>query len=157
MRCHIAATHVAYSLWVDVLRGLLVVAPDAAPPAAADALRAGVCALCPNCADEVYPFLAQGDLAAALAHAEEVLRSLEGHPQLAGAWEPLRVYLTCVRVLRAHEDPRAGGILDKAYRLLQERAARIDDPELRRSYLENVPYHREIAAEYAKYRQPDGG
>jgi hypothetical protein len=30
--------------------------------------------------------------------------------------------------------------------LLQERAAKIEDQDLRRSYLENVPFHREIVA-----------
>ena len=87
-----------------------------------------------------------GDRAGALAHVEEILCCLETYPELYGTWEPLRVYLTCYRVLRAGEDPRAEEILDAAYRLLQERAARIEDERLRRSYLENVAAHREIIA-----------
>jgi hypothetical protein len=40
--------------------------------------------------------------------------------------------------------------LEAAYRLLLERAAAIEDEGLRRSYLENVPYHREIIALWQK-------
>ena len=75
---------------------------------------------------------------------------MEDHSALHGTWEPLRIYLTCYHVLRAHEDSRADEVLGNAYYLLQERTAKIDDPDLRRSYLENVSYHREIVAEYAK-------
>ena len=37
--------------------------------------------------------------------------------------------------------------MNAAYNLLQEQAARIDDEELRRSFLENVASHREIVSE----------
>ena len=60
--------------------------------------------------------------------------------------EPLRVYLTCYRVLRANDTPRAGEVLAAAYHLLQERAATIEDADLRCSYLENVAAHREIVS-----------
>jgi tetratricopeptide (TPR) repeat protein len=90
--------------------------------------------------------LAQGDLTGALAHVGEILGYATGHPALEGTIEPLRIYLTCYRVLQANGDPRSGEILDAAYRLLQERAARIEDDDLRRSYLENVAAHREIVA-----------
>ena len=39
--------------------GLLGVAADTTPLAAVDALRERVRALCPDCADEVHPFLAR--------------------------------------------------------------------------------------------------
>jgi hypothetical protein len=58
--------------------------------------------------------------------------------------EPVRIYLTCYRFLLANGDPRAKEILDAAHHLLQERADTIEDEDLRRSYLENVPAHREI-------------
>jgi tetratricopeptide (TPR) repeat protein len=88
--------------------------------------------------------LAQGDLAQARAHVAEILAHLEGHT-LDGTDEPLRVYLTCYRVLCAAQDARAQEILATAHRLLRERAARIGNEELRRSFLENVAVHREIA------------
>ncbi len=56
-----------------------------------------------------------------------------------------RPHLVCYRVLRANGDPRADGILEQAYRMLQERAGKIEEETLRRSYLENVAAHREIA------------
>jgi tetratricopeptide (TPR) repeat protein len=93
--------------------------------------------------------LDQGDLAQAQARVEEISRYLETRA-LDDADEPFRVYLTCYHVLRANQDPRAGSILHTAHALLQERAARIKDEELRRSFLENVAAHREIVAAYHK-------
>jgi tetratricopeptide (TPR) repeat protein len=94
--------------------------------------------------------LAQGNPAKALAYVGEILGYLKDHPALEGTLEPLRIYVTCYRVLLANGDPRAGETLDAAYRLLQERAATIEDENLRRSYLENVAAHREIVALWEK-------
>ena len=88
--------------------------------------------------------LAQQNRVQALAHVERILDQLQTCPTLDGTDEPLRVYLTCYRALRANRDPRAGEILEAAYRLLQERATCINDERLRRSFLENVAVHREI-------------
>ena len=85
----------------------------------------------------------------AQALVDGILGHLESHT-LEGTEEPVRVYLTCYRVLTANQDLRAGELLDTAHRLLQERAAKIGDEEMRRSYLENVPAHREIVQEFAK-------
>ncbi len=94
-------------------------------------------------------FLAQGDLPQAQAQAEEILRYLETKT-LDGTDEPLRIYLTCYRILRATLDSRAQTVLDMAHRLLQERAAKITDGEMRCSFLENVAAHREIVHEFSK-------
>ncbi|NIV37132.1 MAG: hypothetical protein GWN58_49190, partial [Anaerolineae bacterium] len=67
---------------------------------------------------------AQGDGPLAVGHIEEILHQLNGD-NLDGNDEPLRVYLTCYQVLRAYGDPRAERILDGAYGLLQQRAAKI--------------------------------
>jgi tetratricopeptide (TPR) repeat protein len=91
---------------------------------------------------------AQGDLAQAQSLVEEILRHLEANT-LDGAREPLRVYLTCYRVLCAIPDPRAQVILDTAFSLLQEQAAKITDEDMRSSFMENVPVHREILNEFA--------
>ena len=91
--------------------------------------------------------LAQGDLARAQAHVEEILSCLETGT-LHGTIAPFQVYLTCYRVLKDGQDPRAQEILATAYDLLQERAARITDEEMRRSFLENVAAHREIVSHY---------
>jgi tetratricopeptide (TPR) repeat protein len=92
--------------------------------------------------------LAQGDLARAQAHVEEILSHLETGT-LHGTIAPFQVYLTCYRVLEANQAPRAQEILATAYDLLQERAARITDEELRHSFLESVAAHREIVSYYS--------
>jgi hypothetical protein len=74
---------------------------------------------------------------------EEILTHLKSNT-LDSTDESLQVYLTCYRVLRAAQDPRAQETLGTAYALLQERAAKIGDAETRRSFLENVAAHREI-------------
>jgi class 3 adenylate cyclase/tetratricopeptide (TPR) repeat protein len=93
--------------------------------------------------------LAVGDVAQARDLVDEILPTLEENT-VQGLAEPLRVYLTCYQVLRASDDPRASAVLAAGYRILQERAARITDEALRRSYLENVAVHREIAQEMAQ-------
>ena len=90
--------------------------------------------------------LLEGDLPAALAHVEDIL-ALTKTETLAGADEPMRAYLTCVQVLRAAGDPRQRAVLAAAHELLLQQAARIGDDQVRRSFLENVPVHREILAE----------
>jgi hypothetical protein len=94
--------------------------------------------------------LARGDLTQALAHAEAILAYL-AHGSLTpeNTEEPLRVELICYEVLRAANDPRAHTVLERAHARLQEQAAKITDLMMRRSFLENVPYHREIAAAWA--------
>jgi DNA-binding SARP family transcriptional activator/predicted ATPase/DNA-binding transcriptional ArsR family regulator len=91
--------------------------------------------------------LAQGDLPQALSQVEDVLAYVQ-HGTLESADEPLRIYLTCYRVLRAGHDLRADEVLTVAHRLLQVQAAQIEDAALRRTFLENVSAHREILAAY---------
>jgi predicted ATPase/DNA-binding SARP family transcriptional activator len=91
--------------------------------------------------------LAQGDLTQAQIQVEEILNHLETQT-LDGTDEPFRVYLTCYRILRTSQDPRAQTVLNTARGLLQDQAAKITDGELRRAFLENVAVHREIVAAY---------
>jgi len=95
--------------------------------------------------------LAQGNLTAALGHAESILTHME-----TSAWDtqadPTRMCLACYRALRANGDPRADDVLERAHALLQERAANISDEADRRSYLENREERREIVREYARTR-----
>jgi tetratricopeptide (TPR) repeat protein len=90
--------------------------------------------------------LAQGDPALALAHVEKILDHLVTGT-LDGTFEPFRIYLTCVQVLEAVDDDRAGEVRHTAQRLLHERATTIEDEKLRRSFLENVPAHRALLEE----------
>ena len=105
--------------------------------------------------------LAQGRPALAQEQVEEILAHLEVHDasiglgySLEGSTDPLQVYLTCYRVLSANQDPRAEQVLMTAHSVLQEQASKIDDGRLRRSFLENVPAHREIVAEVRRGQNP---
>jgi predicted ATPase/DNA-binding SARP family transcriptional activator/Tfp pilus assembly protein PilF len=105
--------------------------------------------------------LAAGDLRRSQMEVEEILRYLEadappggsGHP-LDGAENPAMVYLTCYRVLAANEDRRAPRILAAAHSLVEERAAKVEDEVMRRSFLENVAAHREIVELYETLDPP---
>jgi len=94
--------------------------------------------------------LLQEDLSPTQAYAEEILSHMESIVQDGIRELPLLVHLTCYRVLHACQDPRAQAMLETAYQQLQERAARITDDKLRRSFLENVAAHREIASKFAQ-------
>jgi predicted ATPase/DNA-binding SARP family transcriptional activator/class 3 adenylate cyclase len=90
--------------------------------------------------------MAQGDTVGAMSYVEESLPHLERCPTPLCTFDAFGVHLTCYRVLSAVSDPRADTILEQAYRMLEQRAAQIDDEVLRRSYLENVPANRELIA-----------
>jgi predicted ATPase len=95
--------------------------------------------------------LARNDSVQAKAHVGTTLDYL-AHSSLNidNAEEPFRVELICYQVLHALGDPRAPVILESAYQRLQERAAKIPDVRLRRSFLENVPHHRAIVAAWTQ-------
>jgi adenylate cyclase len=99
--------------------------------------------------------LVRNEPADAQNHVEQILSHLQTG-SVDGADEPLRIYLTCYRVLKANGDPRAEDVLDEAHNLLQERAAKIDGESLRRSYLENVAAHRELVREWQASSRDEG-
>jgi DNA-binding SARP family transcriptional activator/tetratricopeptide (TPR) repeat protein len=86
----------------------------------------------------------------ALEQVETILTFLQTNT-LDGALEPFRVYWSCYLALQANHDSRARQVLQQAYTLLQKRAATIAAPELKRSFLENVPTNRNIVG--AVHRQ----
>jgi len=96
--------------------------------------------------------LAQGCVPEALALVEQMLPDV-ARVMLSDLEEPLQVPWTCYQVLQASGDPRAVAVLDTAYRLLQSGAARLQDEQMRRSFLENVPWHRAIAQEHARAKR----
>jgi tetratricopeptide (TPR) repeat protein len=93
--------------------------------------------------------LEQSEILRAKELVEEVLRYIEDTP-IEGTDEPLEIYITCYHVLRANQDPRADKVLATAHELLHERAARISDENMQRSFLENIAPHREILSEWTK-------
>ncbi len=93
--------------------------------------------------------LAQGHSADALAYVERILAYLESGGSLTHTEDPFQVYLTCYHILQAHQDDRATAMLRTAYATLQTVATHIDNDSTRRTFLENVPTHREIVNQYA--------
>jgi class 3 adenylate cyclase/tetratricopeptide (TPR) repeat protein len=91
---------------------------------------------------------AQGDWPQASAHVEKILNYLDTGT-LNGADDPVRVYLSCYRVLQASGDERTVVLLQTACTMLEERASKIDHDQLRQSFLEAIPAHREVMQEMA--------
>ena len=89
-------------------------------------------------------WLAQGNLTAACASIEPIL-ALSNERPLEGLEEPLRVYHTCYQILAATGDAQAVPLLTLAYTQLQARADRIQEPQVRASFLHNVAAHRALA------------
>ena len=103
--------------------------------------------------------LARGEIKQALTQVEDILAYMKANTPpkgsshcLDGSDDPFRIYLTCYKVLKANDDPRANTILTDAYNLLQTRAANISDEHLRGCFLNNVAVNREIVEEFEKNR-----
>jgi predicted ATPase/class 3 adenylate cyclase len=117
----------------------------------------------PNLACEPLAGLAQaalqsGDIITAAEYTETILSYLQKGGTLDGTDEPLRVYLSCYQVLQAANKPQADEILKTAYALLQKKAEGIPDPAQRRTFLEGIPYHREIISVWesgSMFRRPN--
>jgi tetratricopeptide (TPR) repeat protein len=85
----------------------------------------------------------EGDKEEALEYVESILNYLEEH-NFDGSEEPYEIYLTCFRVLEMNKDPRAGGVIKKAYTLVMEQANSMEGESIRESFLENVEANKEI-------------
>ena len=84
----------------------------------------------------------------ALQFVEQILAYQETNPSLDGAEEPLRIYLTCYRVLQANRNPKAYQLLQTTYQLLKDRAAKISDPEIRHGAIGGDPVRNGIRTDY---------
>lgn len=94
--------------------------------------------------------LAQGQLTQAQAYIDELVSQLTDQTY-AGIVELLRIHLTCYQVLSAVGDERAITLLTMGYTILQERAAKIEEEELRASYL-SITAHAELCRLYESHR-----
>ena len=93
--------------------------------------------------------LAEGDVGAALAALQPLLDYVAAGGSLRNTQER-DIELTCHRALARAGDPRAADWLARAHTALMDGAATITDDALRQGFLQNVPYHREIVAAWAK-------
>jgi tetratricopeptide (TPR) repeat protein len=94
--------------------------------------------------------LVQGDVQGAVGHVDAILDTLESDKRFGIYLSPTKCYLVCVHVLSAAGDLRAKGVLERGYAELQGRVAKITDEELRRSFLENVTWRRELVRLWEK-------
>ena len=99
--------------------------------------------------------LAQEDGAKALRELDVVLAHSAAGGTLDGTVKPRLIELTCYKVLARASDPRAAGWLDRANDALQAQAMTIPDLKLRGSFLQNIPYHREIVDAFEASNQPN--
>ncbi|MCX7668591.1 MAG: hypothetical protein N2439_00775, partial [Anaerolineae bacterium] len=95
--------------------------------------------------------LAEKQPGVAAAHLDEIMRRLApGKGQtlsierLREVRDPFRISVACIRVLRALRNPRARECAEVAYQFLKERAERISDPTMRRSFMRQTPINRQI-------------
>lgn len=88
--------------------------------------------------------LAQGEPLAALAAVEPVLAHFADSP-FTPAQRPQELLLIAYEILVANHDPRAPEVLAQAWRLVQQHTEQINDPQLRHTYLTNVPVNRDLA------------
>ena len=86
-------------------------------------------------------------LSEALPQLEEILSYLQNH-SLEGVDEPGRIYLSCYQALSSMDDSRAAQLLSTAHTFLIDRAARIEDQELSRAFLEDVRANSVILSTY---------
>jgi predicted ATPase/class 3 adenylate cyclase len=103
--------------------------------------------------------LAAGDDGAAQA-AMQALQPLLDHVAAGGTLDGTEVRrlieLTCHQVLARAGDPRADEWLVRAHGALMAQAEALSDAALRQGFLQNIPWHREIVAAWAK-RATAGG
>jgi class 3 adenylate cyclase/tetratricopeptide (TPR) repeat protein len=104
--------------------------------------------------------LAEGDAAAAAAALKPVLDLVDAGGSLDGTEYPRFIEITCHLALARAGDPRAGEWLRRAHAALMAQADAIGEdpamPNLRRDFLQNVPFHREIVEAWARAASPSG-
>jgi tetratricopeptide (TPR) repeat protein len=96
--------------------------------------------------------LARGELVEAQREVDHILAHLDSGKGLEGTDAPFLIHLTCILVLQTTKDTRAGEVLERAHRFLQELATRFPDNATRRSVLERVPWHHDIESAWAEQR-----
>jgi predicted ATPase/DNA-binding SARP family transcriptional activator len=102
-------------------------------------------------AKQALVYLAQGKREEALALADTIWQAIE--PTVGkGLPFPVNTMVECYAVFQACDDDRAGAALHMAAKVLKRTAAGIDDPEMRASFLNNVPVNRQVRAALSEDR-----
>lgn len=87
--------------------------------------------------------LARNDLESARVYAQKILESIKKKDSIASGLS-LIIYLTCIQILFALQDPQADNVLSAAYDLLCERKENFPDSIGRDKFIMAVPWNREI-------------
>ena len=95
--------------------------------------------------------LAQQDAVLARQLVEDLLPHLGGDRALEGTEAPYLIRLSCHQALARVGDPRAAQLLGSAHAELLAEAIIISDAALRQSFLNNIPEHRTILAQWASH------
>ena len=101
-----------------------------------------------SAADLAALALAQAELATAQRQIEPVLAYLQSSTPSSSTLWPLSIDLICYEILLALADERALPVLMAANQRLEAEAALITDSDLRQSFMENVPWHRQLRTLY---------
>jgi len=94
--------------------------------------------------------LAASDIGSAVREADILLASLERGD--CGS-EALMIQIVCYRIFCSIDEGRAMSLLESAHSTLQATGAAIRDPALRKSFLENIPEHRDIVAAWRSHHR----
>jgi len=89
-------------------------------------------------------YLEQGDTESAQDSIQAILPFIHKENGLDGTDDPIKVYLACYLVLKLENKSEADLVLESAYKVLQSRAANIENPDARHSFLKKIPHHQEI-------------
>ena len=92
--------------------------------------------------------LRRGEETAVNTHITPIVEHLKQGGTLDGTSRPLYILLFTYKVLHWLDDPYATTVLESAYGRLVTWANQITDDERRSSFLNNVPFNREIASLY---------
>jgi tetratricopeptide (TPR) repeat protein len=97
-------------------------------------------------------YLHLGQLDQAREHAVQAIATLD---ELKEKTPFIDVHFACYQVVAAAEGSQAAQAhLEAAFSQLTQKAERIDDPEMHRSFLENIPLHRDIVRAHETGRPP---
>ena len=97
----------------------------------------------------------QRDIETAVTHVEPAVNYIQNQSLMDG-WADMWMASQCYQILRSAHDLRASEVLQKAYQILQQRTAWIEDESAQRFNLEQVAEHREIVRFYEELEKLGG-
>jgi predicted ATPase len=95
-RCLSYGASITYLLWLDLLRSILGMSVEDSPVAVRDALKKLVQTLCPEQADDVYPYLGQLMSLPLEAQDEATVAELEGEKLKAATFRAVATLVECL-------------------------------------------------------------